>query len=104
MLNRLTLGALVCAATLAPAIAPAAAPDGTPAGVTAERILETTDRVRGGGVSGMEWQLKITATDSDTGSDVRKVHVKSAGDSSLAETTFPPRAAGGRLLQVVRPP
>lgn len=106
MLNRIALGVLVYAAMLAPAAVPAATPaatpDGTSAGMTAERILEATDRVRGGGVSGMEWQLKITATDSDTGSDVREVHVKSSGDNSLAETTFPPRAAGGRLLQVGR--
>jgi Outer membrane lipoprotein-sorting protein len=95
---RISFGALACAAT----VISAAAPDGVPSDMTAERILEATDRVRGGGVAGIEWQLKITATDSDTGADVREVRVKSSGDDSLAETTFPPRAAGGRLLQLGR--
>ncbi len=98
MWNRITFSALAWAI----ALAPAAAADGPGAGISAERILEATDRVRGGGVAGIEWQLKITASDSDTGGDVREVHVKASGDNSLAETTFPPRAAGGRLLQLGR--
>lgn len=96
MWNRIALCLLAWAA------APALALEGVPPGMTAERILEAADRVRGGGVPGIEWTLKITASDADTGSDVRELRVKSAGDSSLAETTFPPRAAGGRLLQVGR--
>jgi hypothetical protein len=103
MSNRITLTALTLALAMASAAAADVAPAGlTPSGLTAERILEASDRVRGGGAAGMEWRLKITATDSDTDGDVREVHVKSAGDNSLAETTFPPRAAGGRLLQVGR--
>lgn len=70
--------------------------------MTAQRILEATDRVRGGGLPGVQWKLKITASDADSGSDVRELLVKSAGDNSLAETTQPARAAGGRLLQLGR--
>ncbi|MDR1968205.1 MAG: outer membrane lipoprotein-sorting protein [Burkholderiaceae bacterium] len=93
---------LLALAMLLPSLA-MADPDLTiPPGITAEKLLEATDRVRGGGVPGLEWKLKITASDADTGGDVRELLVKSAGDNSLAETTFPPRAAGGRLLQMGR--
>ncbi|HJW10543.1 MAG TPA: outer membrane lipoprotein-sorting protein [Albitalea sp.] len=97
MFTRNILIALAFMASLPPADA-----NDSGSGMTAERILEATDRVRGGGLPGLEWQLKITASDSDTGSDVRELHLKASGDNSLAETTFPPRAAGGRLLQLGR--
>lgn len=67
--------------------------------VSVAKILEATDRVRGGGLPGVEWKLKITATDPFIGGDVRELVVRAAGDNSVAETTYPPRAAGGRLLQ-----
>jgi hypothetical protein len=94
--------ALVVSGVLGAGIPQARAIDGNAAPMTAQRILEITDRVRGGGLPGVQWRLKITATDADSGGDVRELLVKSAGDDSLAETTFPARAAGGRLLQLGR--
>jgi len=89
-----------CAALLfSPAISQAAspAPDG-------EEILAATDKVRGGGVPGVQWDLKIVTTDldADSGSLERRLQVRAAVDNSVAETTYPPRAAGGRLLQLGR--
>jgi hypothetical protein len=102
MIGRIPLLGLVLAGAALSSLSAEAPDTGTAASMTAERILEATDRVRGGGLPGIEWQIKITATDSDTGSNVRELHVKATADDSLAETTFPPRAAGGRLLQVGR--
>jgi len=69
---------------------------------TPEEILAATDRVRGGGMPGVQWNLTITANDPDSGTNVRRLQVRAAGDNSVAETTFPARAAGGRLLQLGR--
>ena len=88
------------AVVLAQASAPVLAADTT--ALTAVQILEASDRIRGGGLSGVQWDLKITATDNDTGENVRQLRVRADGDNSLAETTFPPRAAGGKLLQLSR--
>lgn len=73
-----------------------------PPPLTALQVLEATDRIRGGGMSGIQWDLKIIATDADSGENVRQFRVKADGDNSVAETTYPPRAAGGRLLQLSR--
>jgi hypothetical protein len=91
---------LTCTAlVLLQAISPAAF--ATPDSVD---ILAATDRVRGGGVPGVQWDLKIVTsdTDVDSGGTERKMQVRAAGDNSVAETTYPPRAAGGRLLQLGR--
>lgn len=67
-------------------------------------ILAATDRVRGGGVPGVQWDLKIVTSDpdADSGGTERKLQVRAAADNSVAETTYPPRAAGARLLQLGR--
>ena len=65
-------------------------------------ILRATDLVRGGGMAGIQWDLQITADDADTGTNVRKLRVRASGANSLAETTYPARAAGGKLLQLGR--
>ena len=65
-------------------------------------MLEATDRSRGGGLPGVSWDLTITAVDPDSGENVRKLRVKADGDNSVAETFFPARSAGGRLLQLGR--
>lgn len=70
--------------------------------LTAGEILAASDRARGGGLPGIEWQLKITSHDPFIDGDVRELKVIASEDNSLAATTFPPRAAGGRLLQVGR--
>lgn len=62
-------------------------------------LLRATDRVRGGNLPGVQWTLRITAHDPDLGADTREMRVRAAGEDSLAETTLPARAAGGRLLQ-----
>lgn len=70
--------------------------------LSAQQLLEATDRCRGGGLPGIAWDLTITAVDPDAGENVRKMHVKADGDNSVAETYFPARSAGGRLLQLGR--
>ncbi|MFL6676287.1 MAG: outer membrane lipoprotein-sorting protein [Massilia sp.] len=71
-------------------------------GLTALQVLEATDRTRGGGLPGVSWDLKITAVDPDSGENVRMLRVKADADNSVAETFYPARAAGGRLLQLGR--
>ncbi|GJJ00867.1 hypothetical protein RugamoR64_14050 [Duganella rhizosphaerae] len=88
--------------TLAGALLAAAAPAGAAEPMTAQQLLEATDRSRGGGLPGVAWDLKITAVDPDAGENVRMMRVKADGDNSVAETTFPARSAGGRLLQLGR--
>lgn len=70
--------------------------------LSAAKILEASDRVRGGGLPGVEWKLKITSQDPYLGGDVRELVIRAAADNSVAETTYPPRAAGNRLLQLGR--
>lgn len=88
------------AAALLAAATPSPAQSGAP--LSALQVLEATDRTRGGGLPGVSWDLKITAVDPDSGENVRILRVKADGDNSVAETTFPARAAGGRLLQLGR--
>ena len=70
--------------------------------LTAAQVLEATDRSRGGGLPGVVWDLKITAIDPDANENVRRMRVKADGDASMAETFYPARSAGGRLLQLGR--
>ncbi len=88
--------------TLAGALLAGAAPAGAAEPMTAQQLLEATDRSRGGGLPGVAWDLKITAVDPDAGENVRMMRVKADGDNSVAETYFPARSAGGRLLQLGR--
>lgn len=71
-------------------------------GLSAAQVLEATDRVRGGGLPGVVWDLKITAVDPDANENIRQLRVKADGDASVAETYYPARSAGGRLLQLGR--
>ncbi|MEO7578149.1 MAG: outer membrane lipoprotein-sorting protein [Massilia sp.] len=70
--------------------------------LTALQVLEATDRTRGGGLPGVVWDLKITAVDPDANENVRILRVKADGDNSVAETSYPARATGGKLLQLGR--
>ncbi|WP_323120439.1 outer membrane lipoprotein-sorting protein [Burkholderia alba] len=63
------------------------------------RIVAASDRARGGGLSGVEWQLDITGQDGGSPIDKRSYVVRASDDDSLAESTFPPRDSGSRLLQ-----
>lgn len=87
---------LLLAAALLAGAASAAEP------LSAVQVLEATDRSRGGGLPGVAWDLTITAVDPDSGENVRKLRVKADGDNSVAETYYPARSAGGRLLQLGR--
>lgn len=71
-------------------------------GLSAAQVLEATDRSRGGGLPGVVWDLKITGVDPDANENVRQMIVKADGDASVAETYYPPRSSGGRLLQLGR--
>ncbi len=93
-----TLLPLILAAALLAPVRPTHAAEP----MSAQQLLEATDRSRGGGVAGITWDLTITATDPDAGENVRKMHVKADGDNSVAETFYPARSAGGRLLQLGR--
>lgn len=93
LLSTLLLAGLLFASLL---LGPRAHAAGAP---SPEEILASADRVRGGGIPGVRWDLKITAVDPDSGENVRKLEVRASGDNSVAETTYPPRASGGRLLQ-----
>ncbi len=70
--------------------------------LTAAQVLEATDRSRGGGLPGVIWDLKITGVDPDANENVRRMVVKADGDASVAETYYPARSSGGRLLQLGR--
>lgn len=70
-----------------------------PAAQDATRIVAASDRARGGGLSGVEWQLDITGQDGGSPIDKRSYVVRASDDDSLAESTYPPRDAGSRLLQ-----
>ena len=69
--------------------------------VDAAKILEESDRARGGGLPGVEWHLKLTSTDPEN-EDLRELTVRAVGESSLATTVFPPRLKRAMLLQVAR--
>ena len=84
-------GVLLCAAAVSKAET-----------LSAAQVLEATDRSRGGGLPGIVWDLKITGIDPDANENVRQMKVKADGDASVAETYFPARSAGGRLLQLGR--
>ncbi len=72
---------------------------GFAADVDPARILAESDRARGGGLPGIEWNLELTSTE-DEDDELRKLTVVAVTGSSLATTTFPPRMNRAKLLQV----
>lgn len=73
----------------------AAAPD-------AQSILKDSDRARGGGLPGIEWEIKLVSRDGERVDEAQRLWVTAAADASLAETLEPARFKGSRLLQVAR--
>lgn len=73
----------------------AAAPD-------AQSILKDSDRARGGGLPGIEWEIKLVSRDGERVDEAQRLWVTAAADASLAETLEPVRFKGSRLLQVAR--
>jgi hypothetical protein len=70
-------------------------------GMEPTSILAESDRARGGGLPGVEWELKLASTEGEN-QDARELTVIAVNDSSLATTTFPPRMKRAKLLQVER--
>jgi len=66
----------------------------------AQAILKESDRARGGGLPGIEWEIRLTSRDGVHVDEPQRLLVKAVDDSSLAETQEPARFKGSRLLQV----
>lgn len=73
----------------------------TPA-LSPEQIVAASDRARGGGLSGIEWTIDITGEDSNGPLGKNSYLVRASGSNSLAQTIYPPRNRGARLLQLER--
>jgi hypothetical protein len=86
----LLLGVLVCFGNFA-----SAAPD-------AKTILELSDRARGGGLPGVEWEIRLISRDGDKVDEPQTLLVKAVDDASVAETLAPARFKSSKLLQVGR--
>lgn len=68
----------------------------------AQSILQASDRARGGGLPGIEWEIKLTSRDGERQGETQRLIVKAVDESSVAETLEPARFKGSRLLQVAR--
>lgn len=68
----------------------------------AESILELSDRARGGGLPGIEWEIKLASRDGAKVDETQLLLVKAVDDASLADTLEPARFKGSKLLQVGR--
>jgi len=65
----------------------------------AYRILQESDRARGGGLPGIVWEIRVTSHDADRVAEPQRMLVKAMGDSSVAETLEPERLKGYKVLQ-----
>ncbi len=91
-----TLFKWICGATLTGACMIAwAAPD-------TQALLQQSDRARGGGLTGITWEIQVTSRDGDKTAELQRLLVKASPDASLAETVEPARSKGSKLLQVGR--
>lgn len=70
--------------------------------LTPQQIVAASDRTRGGGLSGIEWKIDITGEDGKGPLGKHSYLVKASGNNSLAQTLYPPRNRGTRLLQLER--
>lgn len=65
-------------------------------------LLENSDRARGGGNSGMVWDVDVKNS-GGTGQDQdMRMRIKATDTASLAETLEPVRSKGAKMLQVDR--
>ena len=76
-------------------VAAFAAPD-------ARTILKGSDQARGGGLPGIEWDIRVVSRDGDRTDEPQRLQVKAVDDSSVAETLEPVRFRGSKILQVER--
>jgi len=77
---------------------------GNPAFATpdAHAILKNADQARGGGLPGIEWEIRLVSRDGERVDEPQRILVKAVDNSSVAETQEPVRFKGSRLLQVER--
>lgn len=68
----------------------------------AQAILKASDQARGGGLPGIEWEIRLTSRDGERVDEAQRLLVRAIDDSSLAETLEPVRFKGSKLLQVAR--
>lgn len=68
----------------------------------AHSILKDSDQARGGGLPGIEWEIRLASRDGDRVDEPQRIVVKAVDNSSVAETQEPARFKGSRLLQVER--
>ncbi len=68
----------------------------------AQGILQASDRARGGGLPGIEWEIRLTSRDGEHLGEAQRLIVKAIDESSVAETQEPVRFKGSKLLQVAR--
>lgn len=68
----------------------------------AHTILKDSDQARGGGLPGIEWEIKVVSRDGDRADEPQRLLVRAVDDSSVAETQEPVRFKGSRILQVER--
>lgn len=65
-------------------------------------ILEQSDRARGGGLPGIEWEIKLLSRDGAKVDEPQRLLVKAVDEASLADTLEPARFKGSKLLQIGR--
>jgi len=68
----------------------------------AHSILKDSDQARGGGLPGIEWEIRLASRDGDRLDEPQRILVKAVDNSSVAETQEPVRFKGSKLLQVER--
>lgn len=68
----------------------------------AQAILKASDQARGGGLPGIEWEIRLISREGDRSDEPQRLLVRAIDDSSLAETLEPVRFKGSKLLQVAR--
>lgn len=68
----------------------------------AHSVLKASDQARGGGLPGIEWEIRLASRDGERVDEAQRLVVRAVDDSSVAETLEPARFRGSRLLQVER--
>lgn len=90
-----TIKQLLLAGLLGISLTAWAAPD-------AQSILKASDQARGGGLPGIEWEIRLQSRDGERLDEPQRLLIKAVDDSSVAETLEPARFKGSKLLQVGR--
>lgn len=89
--------------TLLALVAASAASSGARADDSADAIVRQSDTARGGGQSGIVWNIHLASTGNDDATDgERDLAVQAVRTASVAETLSPVRYRGTKLLQVER--